>query len=183
MTFMWILHRLQVMFLKIYQLMTWKEMNWHCYLPSLLPLLSLKVTPPSAPSLAVPVPLSLCSNHGTEIWVAPLVFCIIFMSHLFVLQLCTPSAKPLYSCFVLCSCWSQPSEWYLIKIMKILFSYVCRLRTSLTPSVCWGVSSYWFHFTAQHSHFNYPLPHPSLHRCTRREGEGGRRWKRRLKRI
>lgn len=34
-----------------------------------------------------------------------------------------------------------------------------------------GVSLKGFHFTAQHHHFNYPYPHPSLHYSEWREGK------------
>lgn len=59
--------------------MTWKkEINWHCHcvpFPSLLPLLSLKVTPPSAPSPVLPIPLSLQSPCYSYWDLIPLFFC------------------------------------------------------------------------------------------------------------
>lgn len=61
-------------FLKIYKLMTSKRNKLAlppCFLLSLHPLLSLKVTPPSAPSLVVPVPLSAVT---TAQWSESLLF-------------------------------------------------------------------------------------------------------------
>lgn len=110
------------------ELMTWKkEINWHCHcvpFPSLLPLLSLKVTPPSAPSPVLPIPLSLQSPCYSYWDLIPLFFCffsvcVCVSCHFLTCFISCPGATHINQkalrCFVprVCVCVWERSGWVI----------------------------------------------------------------------
>lgn len=189
-------------FLNIYTLMTWKEINWHCHcVPSLPPFPLLPQGDSSiCTSLVLPMPLSAVTMVQILESDSPLLFlnCHNLTCFLSRPELC-PSIKALYCCFIHVWVWTRELvvclkgglyKKHLIKNNNIhcLLLYSLALHHTWFYSIyifisqAWGVSLYWLHFTTQHPYFNYPLLHPSLRLSKWREGGGGRKIKKRLRR-